>query len=99
MVRVELPHPLRALAGISGEVQLEVAAPVTPRRVLDALEARFPMLCGTVRDHDSGARRAYVRFYAGGEDLSHDSPDQTLPDPVAQGTEPFLIIGAISGGC
>jgi hypothetical protein len=99
MVRVELPHPLRLLAGIAGEVPLEVAAPVTTRRVLDALEARYPMLCGTVRDHDSGARRAYVRFYAAGEDLSHDPPDQPLPEAVAQGREPFLIIGAISGGC
>jgi hypothetical protein len=99
MVRIELPHPLRLLAGIGGEVQLEVAAPVTIRRVLDALEARFPMLCGTVREHETGARRAYVRYYACGEDLSHDPPDTPLPAAVADGVEPFLIIGAIAGGC
>ncbi|MGN6591966.1 MAG: MoaD/ThiS family protein [Terriglobales bacterium] len=99
MVKIELPHPLRLLAGIGGEVRLEVAAPVTVRRVLDALEARFPMLCGTVREHETGARRAYVRYYACGEDLSHDPPDTPLPAAVADGTEPFLIIGAIAGGC
>ncbi|MGH9413542.1 MAG: MoaD/ThiS family protein [Terriglobales bacterium] len=99
MVTVVLPHPLRALAGLNGDAQLEVAAPVTTRRVLDALEARYPMLCGTLRDHDSGARRAYVRFYAGGEDRSQDSVDAVLPDAVANGAEPFLIIGAIAGGC
>ncbi|TAN20567.1 MAG: hypothetical protein EPN33_14455 [Acidobacteria bacterium] len=98
MVTVVLPHPLRVLAGLSGDAQLEVAAPVTTQRVLDALEARYPMLCGTVRDHDTGTRRAYVRYYACGEDLSHDAIDALLPEAVANGSEPFLIIGAIAGG-
>lgn len=97
-IKVELPHPLRALAGVAGDLDLAVAAPVTTRRVLDALEARYPMLCGTVRDHESGERRAYVRFYACGEDLSHDSPDAVLPAAVAMGQEPFIILGAIAGG-
>lgn len=98
MVTVVLPYPLRVLADLKGDAQLEVAPPVTTRRVLDALEARYPMLCGTVRDHESGARRAYVRYYACGEDLSHDSDDALLPEAVTNGREPFLIIGAIAGG-
>lgn len=97
-ITVVLPHPLRALAGAEPEVRLEVAPPATARRVLEALEARYPMLCGTVRDHATGERRAYVRFYAGGDDLSHDSPDAPLPPAVTEGREPFLIIGAIAGG-
>lgn len=98
MVTVVLPHPLRTLAGAGAEVQLEVAPPVTAAGVLDALEARFPMLCGTVRDHDSGARRAYVRYYVCGEDWSHEPAEAPLPQAVAEGREPFLIIGAIAGG-
>jgi len=98
MIRVELPTHLRRLAGIEGEVQLEVAGPVTQRSVLDALEARYPMLRGTIRDHGSLKRRPMVRFFACEEDLSHEPPDTSLPAAVASGAEPFLIIGAIAGG-
>src|SRR5208283_5194177 len=98
MIRVELPQHLRTLAHVSGEVKLEVAAPVTQRSVLDALEARYPMLEGTIRDHVSRQRRPFLRFFACEEDLSHQSPDTPLPDSVASGKEPFLIIGAIAGG-
>jgi len=98
MIRVELPQHLRTLARISGEVKLEVAAPVTQRSVLDALEARYPMLQGTIRDHVTQQRRPFLRFFACQEDLSHESPDAPLPDAVASGTEPLLIIGAIAGG-
>jgi len=98
MIRVELPAHLRNLAQVSGEVQLEIASPVTIRAVLDALEARYPMLRGTLRDHVTQQRRAYVRFFACQEDLSHDSPDTPLPEAVATGAEPFLIVGAIAGG-
>lgn len=98
MIRVELPHHLRVLAQVSGEVTLEVAAPVTLRRVLDALEERYPVLRGTIRDHDTLKRRPFLRFFACQEDLSHDSPDNPLPDAVAQGREPLLVIGAIAGG-
>ncbi|MGH9485718.1 MAG: MoaD/ThiS family protein, partial [Terriglobales bacterium] len=98
VVTVVLPYPLRTLAGIRGDAQLEVPPPVTAQRVLDALEARYPMLCGTVRDHATGQRRPYVRFYACGEDLSHASLDALLPEAVASGSEPFLIIAAIAGG-
>ncbi|HJZ89398.1 MAG TPA: MoaD/ThiS family protein [Gemmataceae bacterium] len=98
MIRVELPTHLRRLAGIEGEVQLEVAGPVTQRSVLDALEARYPMLRGTIRDHGSLKRRPMVRFFACEEDLSHEPPDASLPAAVASGAEPFLIIGAIAGG-
>lgn len=98
MVRVELPAHLRTLANLSGEVALEVAGPVTQRSVLDALEARYPMLCGTIRDHVSQQRRPFLRFFACTEDLSHESPDTPLPDAVASGREPLLIIGAIAGG-
>lgn len=97
-VRVVLPHHLRTLAGVTGEVRLEVGAPVTQRRVLDALEERYPMLRGTTRDHETKLRRPFVRFYAGGEDLSHDPPDAPLPDLVAAGAEAFLVIGAMAGG-
>ena len=98
LVRVMLPYHLRNLARIDGEVTLAVSSPVTIRAVLDALEARFPMLCGTIRDHDTHKRRPFLRFFACEEDLSHDSPDNPLPDAVAQGKEPLLIIGAIAGG-
>jgi len=98
MIRVVLPAHLRTLARVSSEVQLEVAGPVTQRSVLDALETRYPMLQGTIRDHVTRERRAFVRFFACQEDLSHESPDAPLPDAVASGTEPFLVVGAIAGG-
>jgi len=98
MIRVVLPAHLRTLARVSSEVQLEVAGPVTQRSVLDALETRYPMLQGTIRDHVTRERRAFVRFFACQEDLSHESPDTPLPDAVASGTEPFLVVGAIAGG-
>lgn len=98
MVRVEIPYHLRKLAGVEHEIALDVAAPATIRSVLDALEARYPMLRGTIRDHDSQQRRAFLRFFACQEDLSHDSPDKPLPEAVANGQEPLLIIGAIAGG-
>jgi sulfur-carrier protein len=98
MIRVELPAHLRTLARVSGDVELDVAAPITLRAVLDALEARYPMLRGTIRDHVTQERRAFLRFFACGEDLSHDSPDAPLPDTVANGNEPLLVIGAIAGG-
>jgi hypothetical protein len=98
MIRVILPYHLRTLARVGAEVQLEVAAPVTPRSVLDALEARFPMLRGTVRDHVTGQRRPMLRFFACEEDFSHESPDAPLPEAVASGAEPFWIVGAIAGG-
>lgn len=98
MIRVELPYHLRTLAKITGEVQLDVAGDVTLRAVLDALEARFPMLRGTIRDHVTQQRRAFLRFYACEMDLSNDSPDAPLPDAVASGKEPLLVIGALAGG-
>ncbi|MGA9565376.1 MAG: MoaD/ThiS family protein [Candidatus Korobacteraceae bacterium] len=98
MIRVVLPQHLRTLARVSGEVQLEVAEPVTQRSVLDALEARYPMLQGTIRDHVTQKRRAFLRFFACEEDLSHESPDSPLPEAVTSGKEPFLFIGAIAGG-
>jgi sulfur-carrier protein len=98
MIRVILPAHLRALAKVSGEVQLEVDGPVTQRSVLDALEARYPMLRGTIRDQVTQQRRPFVRFFACEEDLSHESPDALLPEAVAKGTEPFLLVGAIAGG-
>jgi sulfur-carrier protein len=98
MIRVELPPHLRALAHVRGEVQLDVAAPVTLGAVLDALEAQYPMLCGTIRDHVTQERRAFLRFFACAEDLSHESPDAALPEAVTSGKEPLLIIGAIAGG-
>jgi molybdopterin synthase sulfur carrier subunit len=97
-IRVVIPPHLRTLAKISGEVKLEVEGPVTQRSVLDALEASYPMLCGTIRDHVTKQRRPFLRFFACEEDLSHESPDAPLPDAVASGREPFLIIGAIAGG-
>jgi molybdopterin synthase sulfur carrier subunit len=98
MIRVILPAHLRTLAKVAGEVQLEVEGPVTQRSVLDALEARYPMLSGTIRDQVTQQRRPFVRFFACEEDLSHESPDSALPDAVASGTEPFLLVGAIAGG-
>jgi len=97
-IRVELPQHLRTLAQVGREVQLEVSAPVTLRSVLDALEATYPVLRGTIRDHVTQQRRAFLRFFACQEDLSHESPDTPLPDAVTSGREPFLIIGAIAGG-
>jgi hypothetical protein len=98
MIRVVLPTHLRTLARVDGEVQLDVEGPVTQRAVLDALEARYPMLHGTIRDHVTQRRRAFVRFFACAQDLSHESPDAPLPDVVATGAEPFLIVGAMAGG-
>ena len=98
MIRVVLPAHLRKLAQVDGEVQVEVAGPVTQRTVLDALEARYPMLRGTIRDHTTQKRRAFVRFFACQQDLSHESPDAPLPEAIANGAEPFLVIGAIAGG-
>lgn len=98
MIRVELPPHLRSLAHVRGEVQLDVAAPVTLRAVLDALEAQYPMLRGTIRDHVTQERRAFLRFFACAEDLSHESPDAALPEAVTSGKEPVLIVGAIAGG-
>jgi hypothetical protein len=98
MIRVVLPHHLRTLARVSGEVQLHVEGPATQRSVLDALEARHPTLRGTIRDHATGLRRPFLRFFACEEDLSHEPPDAPLPDAVASGAEPFLVVGAIAGG-
>jgi molybdopterin synthase sulfur carrier subunit len=98
MIRIVLPAHLRTLAQVTGEVEIEVAGPVTQRSILDALEARYPMLRGTIRDHVTQQRRPFVRFFACEEDLSHESPDAPLPDAVASGAEPFLVVGAIAGG-
>jgi sulfur-carrier protein len=97
-VRVVLPAHLRALARVDGEVRLEVAGQITQSSVLDALEARYPVLRGTIRDHRSGKRRAFVRFFACQQDLSHEPPGAPLPDAVASGSEPYLIVGAMAGG-
>ncbi|MDP9246640.1 MAG: MoaD/ThiS family protein [Candidatus Dormibacteraeota bacterium] len=98
MIRVVLPAHLRTLAGVHGEVELEVEAPVTQGSILDALEDRYPMLRGTIRDHATQRRRPFVRFFACEEDLSHEPADAPLPDPVAKGAEPFMVVGAIAGG-
>ena len=98
MIRVVLPAHLRALARVDGEVHLEITGQVTQCSVLDALEARYPVLCGTIRDHRSGKRRAFVRFFACQQDLSHEPPEAPLPDAVASGAEPYLIVGAMAGG-
>ena len=98
MIRVALPYHLRTLAKVDDEVQLEVEGQVTLGSVLDALEARYPMLRGTIRDHVIGQRRPFLRFFACGEDLSHEAPDAPLPEAVATGAEPLLVIGAIAGG-
>jgi sulfur-carrier protein len=98
MIRVVLPQHLRTLARVDGEVTLEVGGPVTQRSVLDALEARYPMLRGTIRDHVTQKRRPFIRFFACEQDLSHESPDAPVPDAVATGSEPLLIVGAMAGG-
>ncbi len=98
MIRVQLPYHLRNLAQVAGEVQLELTGPATQRTVLDALEGRFPSLRGTIRDPLSGRRRAFIRFFACQRDLSHEAPDEPLPEEVSQGTEPLLVVGAMAGG-
>jgi molybdopterin synthase sulfur carrier subunit len=98
MIRVILPAHLRTLAHVGGEVELRVEGPISQRSVLDALESRYPMLRGTIRDHVTLRRRPFLRFFACSEDLSHDLPDEPLPDAIATGAEPFLVVGAIAGG-
>lgn len=98
MIRVILPQHLRTLAGVGREVALEVAPPVTQRAILDALEARYPALRGTIRDQGTHQRRDFIRFFACGEDWSHESPDAPLPDAVVNGDEPFMVVGAMAGG-
>lgn len=98
MIRVTLPYHLRNLSGTSGEVALEVSTPVTQAAVLDALEARYPMLRGTIRDQRTRERRAFIRFFACGQDLSHEPEDAPLPEPVAAGAQPYRIVGAMAGG-
>ena len=98
MIRVVLPAHLRTLARVDGEVKLDVEGPATLASVLDALEARYPMLRGTIRDHVTRQRRAFLRFFACEQDLSHEPPDTPLPDPIVSGAEPFLIVGAMAGG-
>jgi len=98
MIRVILPHHLRTLARIDGELELDVEQPATQRSVLDALEAGYPVLRGTIREHVTLRRRPFIRFFACEQDLSHESPDAPLPDAVAKGAEPFLVIGATAGG-
>ncbi|HZD55390.1 MAG TPA: MoaD/ThiS family protein [Anaerolineales bacterium] len=98
MIRVVLPTPLRRLADVGREIEIQVEGQLTVSTVLDALEARYPMLRGTIRDHVTKQRRPFIRFFACGEDLSHDPPDTPLPDPVVRGAEPLLIVGAIAGG-
>ena len=98
MVRVILPYHLRTLAQVGAEVELDVPAPVTTRSILDALEARYPMLCGTIRDHVTHKRRPMLRFWACEQDISLDSPEVPLPDAIASGAEPFFVVGAIAGG-
>jgi molybdopterin converting factor small subunit len=98
MIRVVLPAHLRTLARVDGEVKVDVAGPVTQRSVLDALEAAYPMLRGTIRDHVTRQRRPFLRFFACEQDLSHESPDTPLPDAVSEGTEPYLVVGAMAGG-
>jgi molybdopterin synthase sulfur carrier subunit len=98
MIRVTLPAHLRTLARVEGEVELDIAGTVSQRTVLDALEARYPMLRGTIRDHHGGRRRAFIRFFACEQDLSHEPPDCPLPEAVVTGAEPFLVVGAMAGG-
>jgi hypothetical protein len=98
VIQVVLPTHLRTLARVKGKVELEVEPPLTQRSVLNALEAKYPMLRGTIRDHATQERRPFIRFFACGEDWSHESPDAPLPEAVARGTEPFLIVGALAGG-
>lgn len=98
MIRVVIPHHLRTLTGVGREVELHIDGPATQRSVLDALEARYPVLRGTIRDHTTRQRRPFIRFFACGLDLSHESPDAPLPDAVIEGDEPFRIVGAMAGG-
>jgi molybdopterin synthase sulfur carrier subunit len=98
MIRVVLPYHLRNLASVGSEIQLEVTGEVTLQSILDAVEVRYPMLAGTIRDHTTKQRRPFLRFFACGEDLSHVSPDSKLPDKIIKGEEPFLVIGSIAGG-
>ena len=98
MIRVVLPHHLRTLARVGDEVQIDLNGSATVRAVLDVLEQKYPMLCGTIRDHVTQQRRPLVRFFACGEDISHEQPDSPLPDAIVKGTEPFFIMGAIAGG-
>jgi len=98
MIRVILPYHLRTLAGVGREVELQIDGPATQRALLDALEARYPMLRGTIRDHVTLQRRGFIRFFAVGRDLSHEPPDAPLPDEVATGAAPFMVVGAIAGG-
>jgi len=98
VIRVVLPQHLQTLARVGGEVEVQVPGPATQRAVLDALESSYPVLCGTIRDHVTLRRRPFVRFFACAEDVSHDPPDTPLPAPVAEGKEPFLIVGALAGG-
>ena len=98
MITVSLPAHLRTLAGVAGEVSLDVGRPATQRSILDALEAQYPVLCGTIREYGTLERRPFLRFFACEEDISHDPPDAVLPDAVGQGREPFFIVGAIAGG-
>ena len=98
MIRVVLPHHLRALAGVDGEVSLDAPEPVTQRTVLDVLEEKYPVLRGTIRDHGTGKRRDFIRFFASGSDITHEAADDPLPDEVASGAEPFRVVGAMAGG-
>jgi molybdopterin synthase sulfur carrier subunit len=98
MIRVVLPHHLRTLARVGSEVELDIDPPITQRRIIDTLEANYPMLRGTIRDHSTQRRRPLVRFFVCGEDVSHDPPDTPLPDAIAKSAEPFFIMGAIAGG-
>jgi len=98
MIRVELPHHLRTLARVNGEVEVQVEGPVTQRTILDAVESKYPMLRGTIRDYVTQLRRPFLRFFACGEDLSHELPDAPLPNAVVSGAEPFVVMGAIAGG-
>jgi|SRR5215213_10210198 len=98
MIRIIIPYHLKTLSGISGEVQLDVPEPITLRSILEALEIRYPMLRGTIRDHTTGKRRDFIRFYACEQDFSNDPPDTPLPEKIARGAEPLLVVGAIAGG-
>jgi hypothetical protein len=98
MIRVKIPTHLRTLARVRSEVELHIEGPITQRSILDALEAQYPMLRGTIRDHVTQQRRPFIRFFACGQDLSHDPPDDPLPDEIVQGKEPFLVVGAMAGG-